>query len=506
MIEMLDATTEDAIERGSWIGSLTVLPSTFGPQDASKLLSLCPSVQVAQKSDKALILGDSYIFSTGFIKDLFECIDKQMETSNISGFSDDSHTVKISKSQHDSSNETGTESGNSKQGVEKGNKKKKGKSSGSSKANTVAEVVSDDQDSAPIKSKKGQRKGKGSSSAGVPESKSGAKKDVDKTKEEGLNTISQELIVQKITALVPDFEEQGFDDPDAVLIPLANHIRPMLVNSWRERKKVTLTGNSPRIKKLLDSLQKNLDESFLNMQLYEKALDLFDDDLSTSAILHRHLLRSSGNSMVDTLLRNLDIHNKLKNGVDVEEIQNPESTSISSGDRIAIAKSLPGSLSVKAIAVIEALEGKRVETFMTAFREIVEESGLTLKKLDKKLDRTLLHSYRKDLTSQVSAENDPISILPKVVSLLYIQIYGRALQAPGRAISVAVSRLKDKLDESSHKILLDYHSATVTLLSLMSAATGDEDDCSSDRITSKRELLESLMPTLKGLVLRASQS
>ncbi|KAG7019210.1 E3 UFM1-protein ligase 1-like protein, partial [Cucurbita argyrosperma subsp. argyrosperma] len=95
------------------------------------------------------------------------------------------------------------------------------------------------------------------------------------------------------------------------------------------------------------------------------------------------------------------------------------------------------------------------------------------KKLDKKLERTLLHSYRKDLTSQVSAEMDPIALLPKVVSLLYVQIHHKALQAPGRAISVAISRLKDKLDESAYKILSDYQSATVTLLSLISAAVGD---------------------------------
>lgn len=133
-------------------------------------------------------------------------------------------------------------------------------------------------------------------------------------------------------------------------------------------------------------------------------------------------------------------------------------------------------------------------------------SGLLLKKLDKKLERTLLHSYRKDLTPQVSAESDPVSLLPKVVSLLYVQIHNRALQAPGRAISIAVSRLKDKLDDSAYNILMDYHTATVTLLALMSAATDDEQDCTADRILSKRELLESLMPSLKGLVLGTSQS
>lgn len=32
------------------------------------------------------------------------------------------------------------------------------------------------------------------------------------------------------------------------------------------------------------------------------------------------------------------------------------------------------------------------------------------------------HCYHQELTSQVSAETDPVSLLPKVVSLLYIQV------------------------------------------------------------------------------------
>ncbi|KAL0713652.1 hypothetical protein Bca4012_020630 [Brassica carinata] len=47
--------------------------------------------------------------------------------------------------------------------------------------------------------------------------------------------------------------------------------------------------------------------------------------------------------------------------------------------------------------------------------------GLVLKKLDKKLERNILHAYRKDLISQVSTESDPVALLAKVVSLLYIK-------------------------------------------------------------------------------------
>ncbi|KDP44170.1 hypothetical protein JCGZ_05637 [Jatropha curcas] len=492
LTEMLDAAVEDAIERGSWIDSLSVLPASFGSQDASKILSLCPSVQSALKDNKGLILGDSYVFSNGFVKSVYDRMEKEMDSFLLNDKPDFVQEVKA-KNDSGRSNEL-SDTGNEK-------KKKKGKTTGKK----TAESIPDDEDYIPAKSKKNQRKGKDASSTQVSDTKTGAKKEA-RMQEDNLNVPSEKWVMQKILTMVPDFEEQGIEDLQIILKPLANYMRPMLINSLKERRKALFTENTEKIKRLIDNLQKKLDESFLNLQLYEKALDLFDDDQSTSVILHRHLLRTVAASISDTLFHNLDIHNKLKNGIEVDESQSSESITLNSAERTTLAKSFPGSLSKKALAVVETLEGKRVDAFMTSLREMAEESGLFLKKLDKKLERTLLHSYRKDLLAQVSSETDPVTLLPKVVSLLYLQIHNKALQAPGRAISTAVSRLKEKLDDSAYKILTDYQTATVTVLSLLSAATGDEEDCTSDRILTKREFLEDLMPSLKGLVLGTSQS
>ncbi|KAI3913799.1 hypothetical protein MKW92_024195 [Papaver armeniacum] len=509
MIEMLDSAAEDAIEQKSWIDCLSVLPPFVGSQDASKLLSFCPSVQRALKSTNALILGDSCVLSNEFVKDIFNRMEKETETFILSkSAAQELHVVNEAKGRHDSSahtqsNEVGDESSGVKPGLEKGSKKKRGKTTGNSKA-AASESVPEILENIPTKSnKKNQRKNKEANASQVSDKKSGGKSG--KVKEDDLNIPDEDWIMEKILTLIPDFEGQGLDDPHTLIRPLATYLRPMLLNSWKERRKTVFTENAEKMKHLLDDLQKKLDEEFLNLQLYEKALDLFEDDPSVSVVLHKHLLRTTATSIVDRLLITLDMHHKLKNGIAVEESQ-PDSAALSSGDRISLAKSLDASLSAKSLSVLEALEGKRVESFMVALRALVEESGLLLKNLDKKLERTLLHSYRKDLTTQVSNETDPISLLPKVVSLLYLQVHNKALQAPGRAISAAVSRLKEKLEESAHNILLDYHSATVTLLALQSAAPDDEESCASDRIMSKRELLESLIPKLKGLVLKNTES
>ncbi|TKY67292.1 E3 UFM1-protein ligase 1-like [Spatholobus suberectus] len=387
MIEMLDAATEDALDRGSWSDSLSLLPSSFTPQDASKMLSLCQSVQNALKSNKAHIFGDFYVLSSSFIKDICDHIVKELETLGVSGSAvttmpGDFQVPNEAKVGHDStrlneSNEMASDGGANRH-ADKGSKKKKGKATGNAVAN-LSESGADNQEQTLTKSKKSQKRGKDTSSQ-TSDSKTGSRKESLKMKEDNRSP-SEEWIMQKITTLVTDFKEQGVDDPESILRPLANHLRPTIISSWMDKKKALLTNNAERMKRLLDNLQKKLDESFLNMQLYEKALELFEDDQSTSVVLHRHLLRTVAASMVDILLHNLDEHNKLKNGLDVQEAPNSESVSLSPGDRTAISESFPRALANKALAVVEALEGKSVEIFMAALRMVTEESGLPLKSL-----------------------------------------------------------------------------------------------------------------------------
>ncbi|KAG9453833.1 hypothetical protein H6P81_006737 [Aristolochia fimbriata] len=509
VVEMLDAAIEDAIQQDSWIDCLSVLPTVYSSEDASKLLTLCPSVQ---KSMKATIMAESYVLSNNFIKDVFEKLDKETKaltpTRHVFDVSPSVKEAKVGGDniQFSTNNETVEGKSGDKVPLEKGLKRKKGKSARSSKA-APTEDSSVKQDNLPTKSKKNTRKQKEASSLQVTDARSTGKKEIERVKDDSASLITEDWIVQKILALFPDFEGLGDeDDPDSLVRVLTTHLRPMLLNSWKERRAALFMENVETRRHLLDNFQKKVDEHFLDMQLYEKALDLFEDDPPTLIILHKHLLRITASSILDLLLLNLDIDNKLKNGVQVEESEVAETSSLTSAERISLAKSLPGSLSLKSISAVEALEGKRVDAFMTALRAIAEESGLLLKKLDKKLERTRLHSYRKDLTSQVASETDPVALLPKVVSLLYVQLYGKALQAPGRAISVAVSRLKDKMEIAAHKVLMDYHTATVSLLALQSAATGDEEDCTSDRLLTKREYLESRVSELKALVLNSNQS
>jgi hypothetical protein len=52
----------------------------------------------------------------------------------------------------------------------------------------------------------------------------------------------------------------GLDDPETILRPLANKLRPTIINTWMEKKKALFKDNAERMKQLLDNLQKKLDE------------------------------------------------------------------------------------------------------------------------------------------------------------------------------------------------------------------------------------------------------
>lgn len=202
-----------------------------------------------------------------------------MENISLSGHS---AFVSSDTSHDDSSNladqdEYGNQSGIGKSAPEKGSKKKKGKSAANVKGGSAESGVELQEST-----KKKQKKGKVNPGAQVSDPKSGAKKDTERLDQPSF--LSEKSLIQKIMSMIPDLEEQGdlimvssylkflfhflvdliflvgLDDPETVLAPLAQHLRPMLLNSWMERRKAAFTENAQQMKQLLDDLQRKLDE------------------------------------------------------------------------------------------------------------------------------------------------------------------------------------------------------------------------------------------------------
>jgi E3 UFM1-protein ligase 1 len=88
---------------------------------------------------------------------------------------------------------------------DRGSKKKKGKGSGSVKGGSL-EKDDDDEESIPVKGKKGHKKNKDAGPSG--DVKHG-KKLSEKMKEENTNIFPNKLIEQKVLAVAPELQELG---------------------------------------------------------------------------------------------------------------------------------------------------------------------------------------------------------------------------------------------------------------------------------------------------------
>lgn len=62
------------------------------------------------------------------------------------------------------------------------------------------------------------------------------------------------------------------------------------------------------------------------------------------------------------------------------------------------------------------------QEFQESLEEAAEAAGLRLKKLDKKGERALVHSYRQTLQRQLASETDPAAALAFAIPLLIAQV------------------------------------------------------------------------------------
>lgn len=513
-ISQLDAVAEEAIAGNSWFDALPLVPPSAGATDAAKLVTLCPTVQRALKDGTAIILAETCVISTAFVKDLLEKSEnlardlakKKDANKKSNKVAPQSVSEEGVSGNLNSGTEAGIEDGASGQG--KGGRRRKGnQSSATTRPSTDVETVI-------TKEGKGKRRGgksKGEKQSGetVTSVSKGSKSGVvgigaHTTRDED-DIFTLEFLASKILEWFPDLESAGVEDDEegGILVrALAELLRPKVVAAAIQAKQALFSAQAEDRRRRMDTLQHKIDEIYSNFQLFSKALELFEDNEKIGVVLHRHLLRTTGAELVDLFL----IAQGEDDIVDNEEakIDINGTEPLSSLQRVSLAKSLAGQkLSAKALELVESLEGKNVDAFEKVFEAVVTESGLRLKKLDKKSERALLFSYRKGLASQVEDETDSVALLPKVVGLLFVQVHSRALQAPGRAVSAAILRLKGTIADDLFEVLMEYHKCTVQVLSLQAAANSEESDTPNE-VTTKQEELETLIPKLKSIVLSSS--
>lgn len=92
------------------------------------------------------------------------------------------------------------------------------------------------------------------------------------------------------------------DDSNALARALVRRLRPAVLATFVAAKKAAFTAGAEERRKRRDALLQKLEEANLRLQLFAKAVELFEGDAATGPLLQRHLLRTTATEAADALL------------------------------------------------------------------------------------------------------------------------------------------------------------------------------------------------------------
>ncbi|GBG79287.1 hypothetical protein CBR_g29437 [Chara braunii] len=469
VVSQLDAAADEAIQGKSWCDAVPLLTPVLSEADVAELLAMCPSANRAKKEGRASIVAGTCVVTQELVQDLIGRFEKVVQenvsqaqrrtalgpaSTNLPASGDNNRQGLTAEGGHQS-DEEGDGGASSKQRTGK-NKKPSVKMGADGGAGGSDELLS-----AGKGGKGGRRKtGKAGKSGGIPPAaaapksfaKGGGTKAAEKDQDADMVPDKTE-IARKILEWYPEMEFAGvgdgeeMDESEGVLVhELAGRIRPTLVSTWLSVKKTAFSMGAEARKRRRDAVQQRMDQLYLNLQLYCKALDVFENDTTISPVLHRHLLRFFAAEIADVLLHAQGQEHQISEGLisadtslNLPPVGQP---SLTVQERLALARNLPSDIRVKAIAMVETIDGKSVPTFMASLESLAEDCGVRLRSLDKKVERPLLDTHKRALVSQLEAEQDPVAALPLAACLLFAEVHSRALQAPRKAIGTVIANLK----------------------------------------------------------------
>ncbi|GAQ86755.1 E3 UFM1-protein ligase 1 homolog [Klebsormidium nitens] len=495
LVGQLDAAVEEAVANGTWCEAEQLVPSSLSAADTAKLLAQCPSVEKATKTKSAVLVLDTCLVAESLLKDCIEKFDTLARTKAAAVLlaKKPSKAANAATAERNSQASTSA-AGNDDSEDEGGRTKRGGKKGRRGAPSKSAEVDEEEEETRGGKgAKKGRRNkaGKGGAASTEPAAEE------NETRGAPTDTEMEDCLLE----WYPDLEGAGAgtsDDSNKLARALVRRLRPTVLATFVAAKKAAFTAGAEERRKRRDALLQKLEEANLRLQLFAKALELFEEDAATGPLLQRHLLRTTATEATDALL----MSEREAEAEDGEE-REPTAGPLSAAERASAVRALPKGVAERARAMLAALDGKDVAAFQEALDHTAEACGVRLKKLDKKLERSLLHAHRKTLVAQLEAENSAVASLPLVVAALYAQVLSRALQAPGRAMAAAIARLKDELPPASFATLNEYHRATVDLLAATAASASEGDD--TKLMGQKEESLNSQLASLKALVLGSSE-
>lgn len=495
VIHQLDASAEDAVASGSWCDVQALLPPALSHEDASALLEHCPIMQSAGRTKGSTsacsVHAGTCIVSTA--------LQQELQQQLLSAARQAAETAQQQSKATSKSASTSEPS--------PGHAAKPNSSKSSGKATAAAATADSDDDDWDVSKTKGGKgkkagkkktagKAKGSAQAASAASKQSTSKASKPTDAAACAALTVHNLTDQILELYPDMEGAGTHGKLAQA--LAARLRPAALAEFDKAMAAVFVAGAESRRRRRDLIAHEAQDSWQHLQLYLQGCQLFAEDEGTSTALQRHVVRTTATSLLDWLLHYQDVDTQEEAALSGHSSQDQSSlpaVPMSLQDRQALLARAPPDLAPALKAAADSVSNTAdAQSAQQALQAAAEAVGLRLKPLDRKAERALVQAQQDDLQAQLADQTDPAAVLSLVVPLLVMQVHGKAITVPGRALAGIIADLKTSLESDSFELLQSYHQLVVNHLRAMSAETSSEPELEfmQEQLAAKLQAVKSM--------------
>ncbi|KYQ94271.1 hypothetical protein DLAC_04570 [Tieghemostelium lacteum] len=454
IVDKVEDSIVDIIENVGWLDVSPLVPSPLTNKDIEMVVKLCPSMKSNSNDDsKAILLNNYFIVSMTFIDRCYELlknsIQEKLEKQNIVTVKPKEHLVDSSSSTPTTPSTpittTTTTSSSGSKGKQKSKQadysddEKPSKSSKKSQGRRSKHDDSDDeQDIKPTKSsskskKSGGRKKRGDDSDDEEYTIATTSNNNLKKQQQQKSVDHYQDILQLLSKWYENMEEE-------LVQSLSQYLRPKINKVWEDLVKEAKEKSENETMKSRKAAQQTLINQFHNLYsdllVYKKGLDELEP---SSTVLHKHLLKSSCNVIVNLLVElNANYHL-----LETTTFDTPQ-------QRTALISQLPSQNSKSLDKLVSLLNKQSVDDFLDGLQTVTDQSQIKLKGLDKKTEKSRIQAHQLELQSQLKEDPDVGNQFQMIVLLYYIQCMENSVLVPSRSIGTLITKLLEQEDSEYH--------------------------------------------------------
>jgi len=155
-------------------------------------------------------------------------------------------------------------------------------------------------------------------------------------------------------------------------------------------------------------------------------------------------------------------------------------------DRASVLSQIPSQAAKPLQKLLTTLSGKPFADFLKELESVAEVCQLQLKPVDKKRERQLLLTHREAFMTQLTSETNPATVLHIIVVLLYMKKYSVVVHAPGRCVSMILSKLKSQIPAEDFEKLSELQ---VLVVKFLTKEQPDTDKLLAEKLQTAKQIV-----------------